>query len=120
MPGGRKAFVQQGGLMKSTIFQLQLLPVILAVGLLTTGNLWLIPCAIAAFLASRAAPAATTDFFTLIFPIICGAYFGDTLAVRLFSPSIFWHIVGIVIGMAIMFVIMSLVVALVSIPIPRR
>jgi hypothetical protein len=114
LPGQRRAMQMQGGLMKTTVFQLNLLPFLLGLGLVVTGQLWLILGAVVAFVASVGSPATTTGFCVITLPMVAGGYYGHHLATHLGGETVAWHIGGIVGGLVVMFGMMSVIVALVS------
>ena len=112
LPGQRKASQRTGGLMKATIFQGNILPFLVGLGLLLTAHWWIIIVGIVCFLISRSSPAETADFFVLILPMICGGYYGNYIMVTLLGPTFLTHLVGAVLGIIGMFGTMSVIVAL--------
>ena len=112
LPGQRKASQRIGSLMKATIFQGNILPFLLSLGLLVTANWWIIPVGILCFLISRSSPTQTTDFFIMIFPMICGGYYGNYIMVELLGPTSLSHILGVILGIVCMFVAMSVIVGI--------
>ena len=114
IPINRKLILMQKNIMKMTIFQTNMLPFILGIGLLITAKLWLIIAALIIFIISKLFSHSTVDFFTLIFPPICGGFFGHYLLLRIVEPTFFWHILGIVVGIIIMFIFMSLIISMIN------
>ncbi|MBS3741598.1 MAG: hypothetical protein KGY75_06180 [Candidatus Cloacimonetes bacterium] len=100
--------------MKATVFQLNILPFLLGLGLTITGQFFLIPIAILALIISLYHPTSTVAFFTHIFSMIAGGYYGNYVLTNLLSASVLWHLVGVLAGFVIMFILKSIIVGFVS------
>jgi len=102
--------------MHATVFQYHILPFIVGVGLCLSGNLWHIPIGVAAWVLS----IRFQSFFLHIFPLAVGWAYGSIIFSRMYPNSKFWSFAGGIIGIGAMFVICSIVVAIVTSPSKRK
>ena len=102
LPGQRRYVRMAGSIMKATVVQLNVLPFLTGLGLLVTGQVWIIPCA---FFASRKTP----DFFLYHMPVVCGGYYGYYLATHVGVSTWPWRIGGVVGGVVVIFILMNLI-----------
>jgi len=105
----RRVMAEQGRLVGASVFQLNSLPFIAGMGLILTGNLWVLIALPLAWVLST----SFTSFFLFWFPPLFGAVLG-----ALYADSRGWSgAVGVIIGVAVMALASLLVTALVS---PQR
>ena len=110
LPIGRRTAHAQGGLMYATVFQFNVLPLIVAIGLFLSGNLLhLVLGAVAWVLAMR-----FSTFFMFVFPLVTGWVYGAIILSRLYPESTAWYYGGAVLGVLTMFIVCTIVVAIVT------
>ena len=107
IPIGRYYFVRLRGLMYATVFQWHILPFIVGMGLVISGNLWVILTLPVAWILSIFFP----NFFVFIFPLPVGWVYGNVLFSYLFPNSTVWYYAGGIIGIISMFILCTIVVA---------
>ena len=114
LPFTRRACRQRGSLLHSTIFQFCILPFIVGVGLVISGNplvLLVLPvCAVIAIFFQR--------FMAFIFPLCAGWAYGGLAYEAVSGGSKLRYYVSCVLGVLAMFVVCTLVFAIVTTP-PR-
>lgn len=95
--------------MHATVFQFNILPLIVAIGLFLSGNLLhLVLGAIAWILAIR-----FSTFFLFVFPLVTGWVYGGIIVSRFHPKSTAWYYTGSALGVLAMFIVCSVVVAIV-------
>jgi hypothetical protein len=116
LPIGRQTMMRQGKVMNATVFQYNVLPFLTGLGLIISGNLWLIPIAIVAWLLS----IPFQWFFLYIFPLAVGWAYGSVLFARLYPNSKAWQYGGGAIGLVTIFFFCTIVVAYINTPPKKR
>ena len=109
IPVGRNYIRSHGSVMYATVFQYHVLPLIVGIGLLISGNLWHLPIAIVAWVLSIRFPW----FFLHIFPSSAGWAYGSIIFTNVFPNSRWWGLGGGLIGLVGMFAICSVIVAVI-------
>ena len=110
IPVARRYTRTAGSVMYSTVFQYQILPFIVGVGLIVFGNLLILIIFPIAWVLSRLYPT----FFMFAFPTICGGVFGSEIFTDFFPNSKIWFYGGGAIGILFMFVFCTVVVAIIG------
>jgi uncharacterized membrane protein len=109
IPIGRRTARAHGGLMYATVFQFNVLPLIVAIGLFLSGNLLhLIVGAVTWILAIR-----FSTFFMFVYPLVTGWVYGGIILSRYHTDSAVWYYSGAALGALTMFVVCSIVVAII-------
>lgn len=109
---GRNFIRSHGSVMYATVFQYHILPLVVGIGLLISGNLWHLPIGVVAWILSIRFPW----FFLHIFPLCAGWAYGFIAFSQIFPGSRWWSLGGGLIGLAAMFAICSIVVAIITAP----
>jgi len=112
IPVGRNYIRSHGSVMYATVFQYHVLPLVVGIGLLISGNLWHLPIAIVAWLLS----IRFSWFFLHIFPLAAGWAYGSIFVSGMFPDSTCWRLGGGLIGLVGMFTICSGIVAVITKP----
>ncbi len=107
IPIGRYYFVRLRGLMHATVFQWHVLPFIVGMGLVISGNLWVLLTMPVVWILSRVFP----NFFMFVFPLPVGWVYGNVIFSYLHPNSKVWYYAGGVIGIISMFILCTIVVA---------
>ena len=107
MPIGRHYFIRLRGLMYATVFQWHILPFIVGMGLVISGNLWVILALPIGWILSRFFP----NFFMFVFPLGVGWVYGNVFFSYLYPNSKVWYYAGGIIGIISMFILCTIVVA---------
>ncbi len=107
---GRNYIRTHGSVMYATVFQYHILPLVVGIGLLISGNFWHLPIAIVAWVLSIRFPW----FFLHIFPLAAGWAYGSIILSNVFPDSRLWELGGGLIGLVGMFAICSVIVAIVT------
>jgi hypothetical protein len=117
IPVIRRLIRAQGQVMHSTVFQFNILPFIVGVGLIASGNLWfLVVLPVAGVLSVPF--QMFTSFFMFHFPLISGWVIGAHILTDMFPDSKGWYWGGGAIGAVVMLIVCSIVTAIVTAP-PR-
>ncbi len=111
-PGQRRYVQASGSIMKLTVFQLNILPFLLGLGLAVTGQIWLL---LVAFGALLVAPFLT-NFCVFHLPWICGGLCGDYAATHLARPTWPTHVIGFVTGVILIVVLMKGITGVLFVP----
>ncbi len=94
--------------MHATVFQFNVLPLIVAIGLFLSGNLLhLVLGAVAWILAIR-----FSTFFMFVFPLVTGWVYGGIIFSRFYPESTAWYCGGAALGALTMFIVCSVVVGI--------
>ena len=112
IPLGRYWFQRKGGLMYATVFQWHILPFIVGTGLFISGSLWVILTLPVVWVLS----IFFHNFFMFIFPLIIGWVYGGLVYTYFYSRSKLWYYVSSGIGVLCMFIICTIVAAIVAGP----
>lgn len=110
--GARRTCRVQGNLMWATIFQFAILPFIVGVALLISGNFLGLLLGILAWILSSFFP----KFFMFIFPLGAGWGLGRALFSYREPLPAFWHYASGPVGLTTMFIICTIVTAIVTTP----
>ena len=106
---GRYWFRRMRGLMYATVFQWHILPFIVGVGLIASGKLLVILVLPVAWILSIFFP----KFFTFVFPLVTGWVNGGLVYSYFYSDSKVWYFVSSGIGVLCMFLLCTIVTAIV-------
>jgi len=112
IPVGRNYIRSHGSVMYATVFQYHVLPLVVGIGLLISGNLWHLPIAVVAWVLS----IRFSWFFLHIFPLAAGWAYGSIIFPGMYPNSRWWPWAGGFIGLVGMFAACSVIVALVTRP----
>ena len=112
IPVGRYWFHRRRSLMYATVFQWHILPFIVGIGLIISGSLWVILVLPVAWILSMFFP----NFFMFVFPLVTGWVYGGLMYSRFFSGSKLWYYLSSCIGALCMFLICTIVTAIVTAP----
>jgi len=112
IPVGRYWFRRMRGLVYATVFQWHILPFIVAVGLIASGNLLVILVFPVAWILSIFFP----KFFMFVFPLVTGWVNGGLVYSCFYSDSKLWYYVSSGIGVLCMFLLCTIVTAIVTAP----
>ena len=112
IPVGRYWFRQMQGLMYATVFQWHILPFIIGVGLIASGKLLLILVLPVAWILSIFFP----KFFMFVFPLVTGWVNGGLVYSCFYSDSKVWYYVSCGIGVLAIFLVCTIVTAIVTAP----
>jgi len=112
IPVGRCCFRRMRGLMYATVFQWHILPFIVGVGLIGSGNLLVILVLPVAWILSIFFP----NFFMFVFPLVTGWVNGGLVYSRFYPNSKLWYYVSCAIGVLVMFLLCTIVTAIVAAP----
>lgn len=94
--------------LKGSVFQFNILPFLMGVALISTGNLWYIGIGVVCFILSFFFP----EFFCAGFPFIAGGYLGYRIAVLLgFKLTLLGAVAGIIITVVVCSIVTAYVVA---------
>jgi len=104
--------IQRGSLMYVTVFQWCVLPLIIGIGLIISGKLLILLMFPVIWILSRSFQA----FFTYIFPIGAGLAYGGIIFSDLFPGSRWLYYGGSCIGAICMFVVCTILFAIVFTP----
>jgi hypothetical protein len=110
IPVGRHWFRRRGGLMYATVFQWHILPFIIGVGLVVSGNLLVLLVLPVAWVLSIFFP----KFFMFIFPLVSGWVHGGLLYSHFYGGSGLWYYISCVGGLACMFLVCTVITAIVT------
>jgi hypothetical protein len=100
----------QGQIMHVSIFQITILPIIVGLGLIISGNLWFIVLLPVAYVLSIFFPS----FFIFLLPLIVGWILGFRVLSDFIPNSGGWRWGGGVIGVALMFFLTNLIIWIVT------
>ena len=109
---GRYWFHRMRGLMYATVFQWHILPFIVGIGLIASGNLLVILVFPVAWILSIFFPR----FFMFVFPLITGWVNGGLVYSCLYANSKLWYYLSSAIGVLAMFLVCTIVTAIVTTP----
>lgn len=112
IPVGRYWFRRRGGLMYATVFQWHILPFIIGVGLIASGNV----LAILAFPLAWILSIFFPNFFMFVFPLVTGWINGGLVYSCFYSESTLWYYVGCAVGTLGTFLVCTIVTAIVAGP----
>jgi hypothetical protein len=112
IPIGRYWFRRRGGLMYATLFQWHILPFIIGVGLIASGNLLVILVFPFAWILSIFFP----NFFMLVFPLVSGWINGGLVYSCFYPDSNLWYYVSCAVGTLTTFLVCTIVTAIVAGP----
>lgn len=112
IPLGRHWFRRMRGLMYATVFQWHILPLIIGIGLIASGNLLVILVLPVAWILSIFFP----KFFMFVFPLVTGWVNGGLVYSCYYSESKLWYYVSSGIGVLFMFLVCTVVTAIVCGP----
>lgn len=112
IPVGRYWFRRMRGLMYATVFQWHILPFVVGVGLIASGKLLVILVLPVAWILSIFFP----KFFMFVFPLVTGWINGGLVYSCFYSDSTFWYYVSSGIGVLCMFLLCTIVTAIVTAP----
>jgi len=112
IPVGRYWFRRKEGLLYATVFQWHILPFIVGMGLIISGSLWVILVLPVAWILSIFFP----NFFMFVFPLVTGWVQGGLVYSCFHSGSKLWYFLSSVIGVLCMFLICTVVTAIVAGP----
>lgn len=112
IPVGRHWFRRMRGLMYATVFQWHILPFIVGVGLIISGNLLVILVLPVVWVLSIFFP----KFFMFVFPLITGWVNGGLVYSYFYSGSKLWYYVSSGIGVLCMFLVCTIITAIVCAP----
>lgn len=112
IPVGRYWFRRMRGLMYATVFQWHILPFIVGVGLIASGKILVILVLPVAWILSIFFPT----FFMFVFPSVTGWVNGGLVYSRFYSDSKLLYYVSSGIGVLCMFLLCTIVTAIVTAP----
>lgn len=112
LPVGRYYFRKMRGLMYATVFQWHILPFIVGVGLIASGKLLVILVLPVAWILSIFFP----KFFMFVFPLVTGWVNGGLVYSCFYSDSKLWYYASSGIGVLCMFLLCTIVTAIVTTP----
>ena len=112
LPVGRYYFRRPRGLMYATVFQWHILPFIVGVGLIASGNLLVILVLPVAWILSIFFP----NFFMFVFPLVTGWVNGGLVYSCFYPNSKLWYYVSCGVGVLVMFLLCTIVTAIVTAP----
>ena len=110
IPVARRYTRIAGSVMYSTVFQYHVLPFIVGVLLILSGNLLILIIFPIAWVLSRFYPT----FFMFVFPLMFGGVFGSKIFTDFFPNSKIWFYGGGVIGVLFMFIFCTVMVAIIG------
>lgn len=102
----------RGNVMLATVSRLNFLPLIVGIGLLESGNLWFLLAIPIVWILSSSILFPAHCFY--LFPSISGLIIGFSLFKDIFPDSRWWYWGGGLIGAIAMFIIASIVVAIIT------
>jgi len=112
IPASRRTIRMNGSILHATIFQYNILPFIIGIALVISGKLTvLIAVPVLWFLA-----IPFSGFFLFFFPLIMGWIFGTMICSEVIPNSRGWYYGGGGIGVLVMFVVCTVVVAIITTP----
>jgi hypothetical protein len=112
IPVGRYWFRRMRGLMYATVFQWHILPFIVGVGLIASGKILVILVLPVAWILSIFFPT----FFMFVFPLVTGWVNGGLVYSRFYSDSKLLYYLSSGIGVLCMFLLCTIVTAIVTAP----
>lgn len=112
IPVGRYWFHRMRGLMYATVFQWHVLPFIVGLGLIFSGNLMVILVLPIAWILSTFFP----KFFMFVFPLITGWFNGGLVYSYFYTDSKLWYYASSAMGVLFMFIVCTIITAIVTTP----